>query len=109
MSKSNDNMFNCSLGYAMTMIGSKWRAIVLWHILKTPNIRYGALKKSIPHISHKVFFQELKKLEADGLIIRTEYPSKPPKVEYKATEKGNSLKPILKDLCEWGKDNIDYL
>ena len=95
--------FNCSLGFAMTVIGNKWRAIILWHIIKTEPIRYGKLKKSIPHISHKVFSQELKKLEMDGLIQRIVYESNPPKVEYLATDRGKSLEGILSDLCNWGK------
>ncbi len=96
--------FKCSLGFAMTVIGSKWRAIVLWHIVSTPSIRYGVLKKSIPEISHKVLSQELKKLEDDNLVIRTEYPEIPPRVEYSPTERGLSLENILSELCEWGKN-----
>lgn len=99
--------FKCSLGFAMTVIGSKWRAIVLWHILCTPSIRYGALKKSIPEISHKVLSDELKKLEYDNLITRTEYPEIPPKVEYSPTERGLSLEHILSELCDWGRQYMD--
>ncbi len=95
--------FNCSIGFAMTVIGSKWRAIILWHILKQTPIRYGQLKIQIPHISHKILSQELKYLEMDGLIQRIPYPSIPPKVEYISTEKGKSLEHILSELCEWGK------
>ncbi|WP_157055782.1 winged helix-turn-helix transcriptional regulator [Clostridium sp. DMHC 10] len=54
--------FNCSLVFTMTVIGSKWRAIILWHILNSNPIRYGKLKKTIPNINHKVLVQELKKL-----------------------------------------------
>lgn len=95
--------FSCSIGFSMTVIGSKWRAIILWHILKSQPIRYGQLKKSVPKISHKMLSQELKKLEMDGLIERTSYPTIPPKVEYIATEKGKSLEGILTELCRWGK------
>lgn len=95
--------FKCSLGFAMTVIGSKWRAIILWHILKTHPIRYGELKKSIPNISHKVFSQELKNLEMDGLIQRIVYAAIPPKVEYTPTDRGKSLENVLTELCLWGK------
>lgn len=101
--------FKCSLGFAMTVIGSKWRAIILWHILKTQPIRYGELKKSIPNISHKVFSQELKNLEMDGLIERIVYDSNPPKVEYLATTRGKSLESILTDLCNWGRKYVNVL
>ncbi|QHQ60951.1 transcriptional regulator [Anaerocolumna sedimenticola] len=95
--------FKCSIGFAMTVIGSKWGAIILWHILKSPHIRYGELKKSIPNISHKILSLELKRLEMDGLIERIAYPTIPPKVEYNLTEKGRSLDNILTELCLWGR------
>lgn len=96
--------FKCSIGFAITVIGSKWRAIILWHILKTHPIRYGQLKRSIPNISHKVLSQELKNLEIDGLIERIPYPTIPPKVEYVLTKRGQSLEPVLTELCRWGKE-----
>ncbi|PJI08587.1 MULTISPECIES: winged helix-turn-helix transcriptional regulator [Clostridium] len=101
--KKRQKDFNCSIGFAMTVIGSKWRAIILWHILKAQPIRYGELKKSIPNISHKILSEELKKLEADSLIARIPYATIPPKVEYKPTDRGKSLENILTELCIWGK------
>lgn len=95
--------FNCSIGFTMTVIGSKWRAIILWHILNSQTLRYGQLKKSIPKISHKILSQELKRLEDDNLIKRVAYPTIPPKVEYSLTERGLSLETVLFELCEWGK------
>lgn len=95
--------FQCSLGFAMTVIGSKWRAIVLWHILQKPYIRYGELKHNVPHISHKGLSHELKCLEMDQLIERIPYPVIPPRVEYLATAKGESLRHVMVDLCDWGR------
>lgn len=105
--KERQKDFNCSLGFTMTVIGSKWRAIILWHILKTDPIRYGKLKKSIPNISHKILSQELKSLEMDGLIERIAYATIPPKVEYIPTNGGKSLENILTELCLWGKKYMD--
>lgn len=105
--KERQKDFSCSLGFAMTVIGSKWRAIILWHILNSNPIRYGELKKAIPNISHKVLAQELKKLEMDSLIERVAYATIPPKVEYIATDRGRSLENILADLCNWGKKYMD--
>lgn len=95
--------FDCSLGFAMTVIGSKWRAVILWHIMKDSPVRYGQLKARIRGISHKVFTGELKQLEEDGLIMRTAYATIPPKVEYTITELGQTLEPILAQLCNWGR------
>lgn len=91
----------------MTVIGNKWRAVILWHITQSQLIRYGQLKKSIPHISHKVLSQELKNLEQDGLILRTAYPTVPPKVEYTLTVRGQSLEGLLTELCAWGKNFME--
>lgn len=96
--------FQCSIGFAMTVIGGKWRAIVLWHIMKNGLIRYGQLKRSIPNISHKILSQELKNLENDGLVERKAYATIPPKVEYILTERGESLEDILTRICDWGKE-----
>lgn len=95
--------FDCSLGFAITIIGSKWRAIILWHIMKDSPIRYSKLKSQIRGISHKVFTEELKQLEEDGLIKRSAYASVPPKVEYTVTELGQTLEPVLTVLCDWGR------
>ncbi|MFL0252966.1 winged helix-turn-helix transcriptional regulator [Clostridium neuense] len=105
--KERQKDFNCSLGFTMTVIGSKWRAIVLWRILNSNPIRYGKLKKTIPNISHKVLAQELKKLEMDALIERVAYLTIPAKVEYIPTERGKSLEKILAELCNWGKKYMD--
>jgi len=99
--------FKCSIGFTMTVIGNKWRAIILWHILQSQPIRYGLLKKSIPIISHKVLAQELKNLESDGLISRHMYPTIPPRVDYRLTERGQSLEAILLELCQWGKQYMN--
>lgn len=101
--KKRTENFDCSLGFAMTVIGSKWRAVILWHIIKASPVRYGELKQMVPGISHKVFTEELKHLEADHLISRTAYPTIPPKVEYAVTDLGLTLKPALEELCSWGK------
>lgn len=105
--KKRQKDFKCSIGFTMTVIGSKWRAIILWHITKTQPLRYGQLKKFVPNISHKILSQELKKLEADGLIERIAYPTVPPRVEYILTERGQSLEMVLTELCNWGKKYME--
>ena len=98
--------FNCSIGFTMTVIGSKQRAIILWHILNQEPIRYSQLKKEVVHISHKILSQELKYLERDGLIKRISYSTIPPKVEYTLTSKGKSIVPILQQFANWGATNM---
>ncbi|WP_428865677.1 winged helix-turn-helix transcriptional regulator [Clostridium sediminicola] len=66
-------------------------------------MRDDELKRAIPNISHKVLASELRNLEEDGLIIREAYPTIPPKVEYSTSGLGESLRPILQQMCDWSK------
>lgn len=67
-------------------------------------MRFGELKKNIPPVSQKMLTQQLRELEADGIISRKVYAEVPPKVEYSLTPKGATLKPILEMLYEWGRE-----
>lgn len=93
-------------GYTLSLIGGKYKMIILyWFAEYKPIIRYNELKRCIGTISHKTLSLTLKELEADKLIMRTEYPQIPPKVEYSLTERGKSLIPVLNIMCEWGGKN----
>ena len=92
----------CPLNATMNLIGTKWKPLVLFHLLDGPE-RSGILKSRIPEISNKMFTQTVRELEQDFLITRKVYPVVPPKVEYQLTEKGYSLEKILRDMDEWGK------
>jgi len=89
-------------GYTMSIIGGKYKMIILYWLGEFGVLRHNALHRLIGKISFKMLSSTLKELEADGLIIRTVYPQLPPKVEYSLSDKGKSLIPILFDLCSWG-------
>jgi len=91
--------------YAMSLIDGKWKMHILFWLLKKEPLRYGELKKRLGRITHKMLSTQLKELEKDGLINRKEYPQVPPKVEYRLTEKGISLMPVLNSLCQWGGEH----
>jgi len=90
-------------GYTLSMISGKWKLIILYWIVEAEPVRYNELQRLIHTISHKTLSVQLKELEKDGIIIRTEYPQIPPKVEYCLSEKGTSLYPIMEAMCEWGE------
>ena len=92
---------NCPLHYTMNLIGTKWKPLILFHLLECP-LRSGVLQKHISGISNKMFTQTVRELELDGLITRKVFPVVPPKVEYSLTEKGKSLENILRSMDEWG-------
>lgn len=92
---------NCPLHYTMNLIGTKWKPLILFHLLEG-GLRSGVLQKKIPGISNKMFTQTVRELEKDNLITRTVFPVVPPKAEYKLTTKGKSLEDILRRLDQWG-------
>ncbi len=90
----------------MTLIGTKWKPLILFHLLEGA-LRSGVLQKQIIGISNKMFTQTVRELEKDGLVIRKVYPVVPPKVEYTLSERGKSLENILRSLDEWGANDLD--
>ena len=92
--------------YAISLIGGKWKMHILYWLSKKEILRYGELKKRLGTITHKMLSAQLKELEKDGLVFRNEYPQVPPKVEYSLTEKGLSVMPLLKAICEWGYEHM---
>jgi DNA-binding HxlR family transcriptional regulator len=96
-----DNPLNCPVTRAMSIIGGKWKPIIL-NCIGDKQIRFGKLNQIIPSISNKVLSNELKELELFGLIKRSEYTEMPPRVEYSLTTAGKTLLPILYELADWG-------
>ncbi len=95
----------CPLHYTMDLIGTKWKPLILFHLLEN-GLRSGVLQKKISGISNKMFTQTVRDLEKDGLITRKVYPVVPPKVEYSLTKKGKSLENILRSLDSWGAQEV---
>ncbi|WP_092852290.1 winged helix-turn-helix transcriptional regulator [Algibacter pectinivorans] len=91
----------------MNLIGTKWKPLVLFHLLEG-GLRSGVLQKKIPGISNKMFTQTIRQLEHDGLISRKVFPVVPPKVEYSLTYRGASLEPILRSLDAWGLEDCKH-
>lgn len=99
------NPLNCPVTRAMSIIGGKWKPIIL-NVIGDRAIRFGKLNQLIPAISNKVLANELKELEIFGLIKRREYKELPPRVEYELTSAGTSLMPILHEMAKWGNTNM---
>ncbi|WP_372773651.1 winged helix-turn-helix transcriptional regulator [Mangrovibacterium sp.] len=106
----NGKVFNCSLAFALHLIGDKYKSLILFH-LKDGAQRSGELQKSITDISNRMFTYSIRALEKDKLVRRKVYPVTPPKVEYELTEEGKTLIPIILELDRWGQGfaNDNYL
>lgn len=95
---------DCGLEVALSVIGGKWKPIVLFYLNGGPR-RYGELKRLVTGISEKVLVQQLRELARDGIIQRRDYHEVPPRVDYEMTEFGQSLSTALVPLCDWGSAN----
>ena len=94
----------CPVAITVQMVGSKWKLLILRNLLARP-WRFNELRKNLEGISQKVLTDSLRSMEEDGIIIRTVYPEVPPRVEYSLSELGESMRPIIKAMEQWG---IDY-
>ncbi|WP_320197400.1 winged helix-turn-helix transcriptional regulator [Agrobacterium sp. rho-13.3] len=93
--------FVCGLDASLAVIGGKWKPLILFHLAHEAR-RYGDLRRAIGHVSDKMLIQQLKELEADGIVDRQDFKEIPPKVEYSLTPFGETLAEALKPLCAWG-------
>ncbi|MEM6866054.1 MAG: helix-turn-helix domain-containing protein, partial [Bacteroidota bacterium] len=90
----------------MEQIGGKWKPVIIWLLLLNEVMRFSQLDKAIDGISQKMLSQQLKDLERLKIVKRKSYPVIPPKVEYRLTDKGKSLKENLTLIMEWSKKNL---
>jgi DNA-binding HxlR family transcriptional regulator len=97
--------FTCGLDATLRVIAGKWKPLILYFLLQGPN-RYGELKRAVRGVSDKVLIQQLKELEADHVVMRTDHKEVPPRVDYKLTPLGRSLAEALVPLCTWGTENM---
>lgn len=88
----------------LKVIGGKWKPIILWY-LKDETKRFNKLFKDISGITQKMLIQQLREMEADGVINRKVIPVIPPNVEYSVTEYGKTLQPILAAMAEWRENH----
>lgn len=94
---------------AMDLISGKWKMNILFALSEIGTMRYGEVRTVLGNVTNRVLSKKLKELEENGLIARKEYQQIPPKVEYSLTDKGKTLLPILRMICDWGKVNCpDY-
>ena len=99
------NGFTCPVEATISLIGGKYKAVILWHLMNS-TLRYSELHRKMPKATDKMLAQQLRELEKDGLINRVVFPVVPPKTEYSLTEYGKTLAPILDSMCSWGENYL---
>jgi len=107
MPNLGEKTFNCEKELTLSIIGGKWKMLVLWHLGKSGTKRFGELKKLMPGITQRMLVNQLRELEDHLIVHREVYPVVTPKVEYSLTEQGRSLMPILDSMYDWGKGYME--
>ena len=98
--KSGDK---CPVEIAQEVLGGKWKGVILYKLLEFDCLRFSELKRLMPRrVTQRMLTLQLRSLEADGLVERTVYPEIPPRVEYRLTDLGQTLKPVINSLMAWG-------
>ncbi|MEE8629757.1 MULTISPECIES: winged helix-turn-helix transcriptional regulator [Methylobacterium] len=110
MARTRHRSLDCSPGCAveatLQLIDGKWKGVILYHLLaEAPDdgsLRFNGLRRRMPNVTQRMLTNQLRELEADGFVHRTVYAEVPPRVEYRLTERGRSLEPVIRALKAWG-------
>jgi DNA-binding HxlR family transcriptional regulator len=92
--------FGCPVKATANALAGKWKVMILWH-LSCGSLRFAEVRDLLPGISEKVLTEQLRQLEADGMVRRTVTPTQPPRVDYALTEAGVELVPVMQSMCDW--------
>lgn len=98
---TKEELPECPVATTVQLIGNKWKLLIIRNLLAGPQ-RFTELRKTIPGISQKVLTDNLRALEEDGLVDREVFAEVPPRVVYSLSELGNTLRPIISAMQEWG-------
>ncbi len=101
--KTKDELPACPVATTVQLIGSKWKLLIMRNLLQRP-WRFNELQKNLEGISQKVLTDSLRSMEADGIVTRTVFPEVPPRVEYALSELGETMRPIMKAMEQWGTE-----
>lgn len=101
--RTKDEMPACPVATTVQLIGSKWKLLIMRNLLKRP-WRFNELRRDLDGISQKVLTVSLRSMEEDGIITRTVYPEVPPRVEYALSDLGESMRPIVQAMEQWGTE-----
>ena len=99
----------CPIRNVLSRVGDKWSLLVLYSLQHREPVRFKELQRQIPDISQKSLTQTLRKLEVDGFVSREVFPDVPPRVEYSLTPRALSFLPLVENMINWAKENMDEI
>ena len=100
--------FHCEKELTKSIISGKYKVVILWHLGHDGPMRYGEIHRLFRDISNRILTKQLRELEQDDIVDRTIYPESPPHVEYRLTDRGRTLVPVVDVIYGWGCANIDF-
>lgn len=102
--------YTCALGCpveaTLDLVGGKWKAIILYHLMKDRVLRFNEMRRRFTGVTQRVLTHQLRELEECGLILRTAYAEVPPRVEYRLSPQGETLRPVIRALQLWGENYL---
>ena len=100
---------DCPIRNVLAHVGDKWSLLVLYNLQHMEPVRFKELQRQIPDISQKSLTQTLRTLEEDGFVSREVFPEVPPRVEYSLTPRALSFLPLVENMINWAKENMDEI
>ncbi len=94
----------CPVEYTLSLLAGKWKLMIIYYLLKGTK-RFNQLQRELAGITHRSLSKQLKEMEEDSLIVRTDYKEIPPRVEYSLSPLGKSLQSVLSSMHEWGEQH----
>lgn len=98
--------YGCSVGATLSVIGGRWKPIIIFKLLYNDFLRFGELKKEIGVVTQRMLTSQLRELEVDKVVKRKVYAEVPPRVEYSLTKYGKTLEPIMISMRDWGAEHM---
>ncbi|MBQ4200334.1 MAG: helix-turn-helix transcriptional regulator [Kiritimatiellae bacterium] len=102
MTKSEAKKLHCTVEAAIAVIGGKYKAIIIWWLNEKGVMRYSEIQRRVSQATAKMLSQQLREMEADGIVSRKVYPVVPPKTEYALTDLGKATVPVVHEMDKWG-------
>lgn len=113
MTRTQHSRFDCNEGcpveLALAVIGQKYKGALLYRLFSDKVLRFNEIRRIFPEVSPRTLTQQLRALEADGILVRTVYAEVPPKVEYRLSDYGETLAPVIHGLKAWGDRHRERL
>ncbi len=101
-----DGPYGCSVEATLSVIGGRWKPVIIFKLLQNDHLRFGELKREIEGITQRMLTNQLRELETDQVVKRKVYAEVPPRVEYSLTPYGRTLEPVMIAMRDWGAEHI---